>query len=171
MALVYNPSTRTTSDIEGVTTRIPGAPPVGNVEDVEYLDTGLLMDYTAYYALTAQKLVALGYKANVTLHGAPYDFRRAANEQQEYFTELRNLIQKNYETVRCFLVSNAIIFSKGNVVVLFGKPPGLQNQCFSTYSNWEKSSNGVKYNYTPMRIVFGPIPDKDHGRNQHFLIC
>ena len=112
MALVYNPSTRTTSDIEWVTTRIPGAPPVGNVKDVEYLDTGLLMDFTAYYALTAQKLVALGYKANVTLHGAPYDFRRAANEQQEYFTELRNLIQKNYETVRCFLVSNAIIFSK-----------------------------------------------------------
>ena len=71
-----------------------------------------------------------------------------------------------------YSISYKIISNKkGNVVVLFGKPPGLQNQCFSTYSNWEKSSNGVKYNYTPMRIVFGPIPDKDDGRNQHFLIC
>ena len=61
--------------------------------------------------------------------------------------------------------------TQGGVTVVLGKPPGSQNQCFSTYSYWKKSSNGVKYNYTPFRIVFGPIPDKEHGRNQHFLIC
>ena len=63
------------------------------------------------------------------------------------------------------------IQNKEGVTLGFGKPPGSQNHCFYTYSNWEKSSNGVKHNYTPFRIVFGPIPDKDHGRNQHFLIC
>ena len=60
---------------------------------------------------------------------------------------------------------------KEGVTIGLGKPPGSQNQCFSTYFNQEKSSNGVKYNCTPPQIVFGPIPDKDHGRNQHFLIC
>ena len=98
MALTYDPNTRTTSDIQGVTTRIPGAPPAGTTVDVEWLDSDKL-SFTAYYALTVQKLVAIGYETGVNLHGAPYDFRRAANEQEKYFTELRNLIEYTYDTV------------------------------------------------------------------------
>ena len=63
------------------------------------------------------------------------------------------------------------IINKGNIFTGLGKPPGPQNQCFSIYFNQEKSSNRVKYNYTSPRIIFGPIPGKKHGINQHFLLC
>ena len=64
-----------------------------------------------------------------------------------------------------------LVTEQGNVVVLFGKPPGSQNQCFSTYFNQEKSSNGGKYYFPSPGIVFGPILGKKHGRNQDFLFC
>ena len=61
--------------------------------------------------------------------------------------------------------------TKGNISIGLGKPPGSQIQCFSTYSNWEKSLKWEKFNFSHFRKGFGPIPDKEHGRNQHFLIC
>ena len=104
MSLVYNTNTRTTSNNKGVTTSIPGAPPAGTTEDVEYLDSGsLLNDYTPYIKYYADIVNELhthhGYNKGHDLHGAPYDFRRAANEQKNYFTELRNLIQSTYVLV------------------------------------------------------------------------
>ena len=33
------------------------------------------------------------------IHGAPYDFRRAANENQEYFVKLKTLIEETYQKV------------------------------------------------------------------------
>ena len=80
-------------------TRIPGAPPASSTSGVEYLDTDpLTWPYTAYYAKIVQKLVddQVGYQRGVNLHGAPYDFRRAANEQEKYFTDLKTLIQETY---------------------------------------------------------------------------
>ena len=102
MALVYDPVTRTTSDIEGVTTRIPGTPPAGTTVDIEWLDpSDIWKDATVYYANMVEKLTSsLGYKTGVNLLGAPYDWRRAANEQEQYFIELKNLIQNTYEKVR-----------------------------------------------------------------------
>ena len=60
---------------------------------------------------------------------------------------------------------------KGDVTVGLGKPLGSQNQCFSTYINLEKSLKWKKFNFFHFKKCFGPIPDKEHGRNQHFLIC
>ena len=36
----------------------------------------------------------------------------------------------------------------GNVTLGFGKPPGSQNQGFSTYSYWEKSLKWEKFNFS-----------------------
>lgn len=108
MALVYDTSTRTTSDNQGVKTRIPGAPPAGTTVDVEWLDPDK-ESFSAYYAKPVEKLVGIGYQAGVNLHGAPYDFRRAANEQETYFTNLKNLIQQTYDTV-CTFDENEVCF-------------------------------------------------------------
>ena len=99
MALVYDSAKKTTSDQKGVTTRIPGTPPAGTTADVEWLDPNF-KEETAYYAKLVQKLTSS--VSGVNLHGAPYDFRRAANEQEQYFIELRNLIQNTYEKVGMF---------------------------------------------------------------------
>ena len=37
-----------------------------------------------------------GYVRGKNLHGAPYDFRRAANEHGEYFDRLKNLVEETY---------------------------------------------------------------------------
>ena len=101
MELVYHPKKKTTSDQKGVSTRIPGTPPAGTTVDVEWLDPNSKKE-TAYYAKMVEKLTKIGYEKDVNLHGAPYDFRRAANEQEQYFIELRNLIQNTYEKVGMF---------------------------------------------------------------------
>ena len=98
MALVYDHATRTTSDMQGVTTRIPGTPPAGTTAEVEWLDPKDKY-LTGYYHKMVEKLTSIGYESGVNLHGAPYDFRRAANEQGQYFNELRNLIEDTYEKV------------------------------------------------------------------------
>ena len=82
-----------------MTTRIPGAPPLGTTEDVEYLDQDHA-SWSAYLSKMVESLVSLGYRRGQDLHGAPYDFRRAANEQEEYFTQLVTLIRNTYEKVR-----------------------------------------------------------------------
>merc|ERR1711971_192129 len=80
----------------GVSTRIPGTPPAGTTVDVEWLDPNL-KEETAYFAKMVKKLKKLGYETDVNLHGAPYDFRRAANEQDEYFKKLKKLIENTYK--------------------------------------------------------------------------
>ena len=37
-----------------------------------------------------------GYVRGKNLHGAPYDFRKAANEQGEYFDRLKILVEETY---------------------------------------------------------------------------
>lgn len=38
-----------------------------------------------------------GYTRGENIHGAPYDFRRAANEHGEYFTQVKGLIEETFE--------------------------------------------------------------------------
>ena len=96
VALEYDPDTRTTSNIPGVETRIPG---FGNeTSTVEYIDKSM-RGFSVYFALVVSKLVAQGYERGVNIHGAPYDFRRAANEHKEYFDKLKALIEESYEKV------------------------------------------------------------------------
>jgi hypothetical protein len=76
MRLVYDNVTRTSSNSEGVEIRIPG---FGNTTSVEWLDPSEASP-GAYFKDIANMLVALGYERNVSLRGAPYDFRKAPSK-------------------------------------------------------------------------------------------
>ncbi|CAF5182365.1 unnamed protein product, partial [Rotaria magnacalcarata] len=44
-----------------------------------------------------RSLVTLGYTRGVNLRGAPYDFRRGIDEQEEFFVNFTKLVQDTYE--------------------------------------------------------------------------
>lgn len=69
--LVYDNKTRTTQNSPGVETRIPGW---GNPESVEWIDPTHASS-GAYFKDIGNALVANGYVRNVSIRGAPYDFR------------------------------------------------------------------------------------------------
>lgn len=92
MKLVYNSTTRRTENAPGVETRVYG---FGTTESVEYVDPARVMG-TSYFDTLVKQLVAFGYERNKNIYGAPYDFRKAPNELEDYFFELRNLIEKAY---------------------------------------------------------------------------
>lgn len=76
LKLEYDNVTRTTRDPAGVSVRIPGW---GDPEPVEWLDPS--HDKTgAYFNSIADALVKIGYVRNVSIRGAPYDFRKAPSE-------------------------------------------------------------------------------------------
>ncbi|XP_069697972.1 lysosomal phospholipase A and acyltransferase-like isoform X2 [Periplaneta americana] len=90
--LHYCNVTRKTYNSEGVTTRIPG---FGNTNSLEWLDPKF-KELGQYFAFVVSHLVELGYERGVSLRGAPYDFRKAPNEQGGYFVQLKNLIEETY---------------------------------------------------------------------------
>ena len=95
VALVYHPDTRTTTNVDGVETRIPG---FGDTASVEWIDKSM-RGFSVYFALIVEKLLPHGYVRGKNIHGAPYDFRKAANEHQDYFVKLKALIEETYEKV------------------------------------------------------------------------
>lgn len=90
--LEYDNVTRTTRNPPGVDIRVPGW---GDPEPVEWLDpshasTGV------YFNGIADALVKIGYVRNVSIRGAPYDFRKAPNENAEFFVKLKLLVEETY---------------------------------------------------------------------------
>ena len=71
--LTYDNVTRKTYNSPGVETRIPGW---GNPEVVEWLDPSHAKQ-GAYFKDVGNALVANGWQRNVSIRGAPYDFRKA----------------------------------------------------------------------------------------------
>lgn len=74
--LVYNNQTRKTTNADGVEVRVPGW---GTTETVEWLDPSHASS-GLYFQNVANTLVSLGHVRNVTLKGAPYDFRKAPSK-------------------------------------------------------------------------------------------
>lgn len=74
--LSYNNITRTTSNQPGVEIRIPGW---GTPDVVEWLDPSHASP-GAYFKDIGNALVNIGYVRNVSLRGAPYDFRRGPSK-------------------------------------------------------------------------------------------
>ncbi|VEN56945.1 unnamed protein product [Callosobruchus maculatus] len=91
--LYYDNNTRTTHNPEGVETRVPG---FGGTETVEWLDPSHASS-GSYFNDVVATLVSLGHVRNKTIKGAPYDFRKAPNENSEYFVDLKKLIEDTYE--------------------------------------------------------------------------
>jgi lysophospholipase-3 len=73
--LFYNQTDHTTRNNDGVETRIPG---FGNSSAVEYINP-YKSSYAEYFSKIADGLISLGYERGINLHGAPYDFRKAAS--------------------------------------------------------------------------------------------
>merc|ERR1719154_599858 len=90
--LVYDPTTRTTGNAPGVQIRVPGWGTTTSMEYISQADWG----FAAYFAGIVSGLVGGGYTRGATLRGAPYDFRKAANEQGEYFAKLKLLVEESY---------------------------------------------------------------------------
>ena len=67
MRLVYNETTKKTSNLDGVETQIPG---FGNTSTVEFFDASGFY-YSSYFAQIIGNLVTLGYTRGVNLRGAP----------------------------------------------------------------------------------------------------
>ncbi|XP_055386604.1 phospholipase A2 group XV-like [Condylostylus longicornis] len=92
--LYYDNVTRTTHNAPGVELRIPGW---GNSEVVEYIDPSKASK-GAYFINIADGLVtALGYERRRNLKGAPYDFRKAPNENKDWFINMKKLVEDTYQ--------------------------------------------------------------------------
>lgn len=76
--LIYNTTTRKTENMPGVQLRISG---FGRSEAVEWLDPSFTKSLAgAYFKDIANALIAKGYERNITLRGAPYDFRKGPSK-------------------------------------------------------------------------------------------
>lgn len=94
MKMTYNKTSRRSSDNYGVETRIPG---FGNTSTVEYLDPSQRF-FSIYFANIVNHIMPQGYIRGSSIHGAPYDFRKAANEHADYFNKVKKLIEDTYIT-------------------------------------------------------------------------
>ncbi|KAF6215000.1 hypothetical protein GE061_009748 [Apolygus lucorum] len=90
--LVYDNVTRKTSNQPGVDIRVPG---FGDPFPVEWLDPSKL-SAGAYFRDIGNALVSIGYERNVSLRGAPFDFRKGPSESLEYFANLKKLVEDTY---------------------------------------------------------------------------
>ncbi|XP_055596081.1 phospholipase A2 group XV-like [Uranotaenia lowii] len=102
--LVYNRTTRKTTNSPGVETRIPGW---GLSETVEWIDPSHA-SVGAYFVNIGNALVQNGYKRDISVRGAPYDFRKGPNENKEWFIKMKHLVEETYtlndETPITFIV-------------------------------------------------------------------
>ena len=113
MKLTYDNITRTTTNNPGVDIRIPD---FGNSTSVEWIDPSKASAGN-YFATIAESILKFGYERNVSLRGAPYDFRKApsrnfhlfsfylcvintiykfVDELQEYFVNMKSLVEDTF---------------------------------------------------------------------------
>lgn len=111
--LIYNRTTHTSSSPPGVDIRAPG---FGKTYALEYLDPSK-RSVGMYFFNIVQQLVEWGYTRDDDIKGAPYDWRRAPNENKDYFLQLQNMIEEMAEKA-CEPVV-LIAHSMGNMYTLY----------------------------------------------------
>ena len=77
MRLIYDKIKRKTYSPEGVEIKVPGW---GTPEVVEYLDYYKTYLTSYFIDVTTMLVDELGYERNVSIRGAPYDFRKGPSE-------------------------------------------------------------------------------------------
>lgn len=93
MKLRYNSTTRTTRNADGVEIRPTN---FGALDSVDYLDI-LHAPYTDYFhTIIATLEKNNGLAPNIDMVAAPFDFRKAPNELDEFFENLTSLIEQHY---------------------------------------------------------------------------
>ncbi|XP_028049885.1 phospholipase A2 group XV isoform X2 [Monomorium pharaonis] len=93
LKLQYDNVTRTTSNQPGVETRVPGW---GDPFVVEYIDPSRASPGSYFKDIGNMLVNDLGYVRNLSLRGAPYDFRKGPSENEEFFARLKVLVEKTY---------------------------------------------------------------------------
>ncbi|XP_017889176.1 group XV phospholipase A2-like [Ceratina calcarata] len=93
MKLNYDNVTRTTKNQDGVDIRIPGW---GDPLVVEYLDPSKASPGSYFKDIANMLVDQIGYVRNNSLRGAPYDFRKGPNENEELFKKLKDLVEETY---------------------------------------------------------------------------
>ncbi|XP_012688613.1 group XV phospholipase A2 [Clupea harengus] len=88
--LIYNCTTRTSEAPVGVEIRVPG---FGKTDTLEYLDPSK-RGVGMYFFAIVQGLVNDGYVRGDDIRGAPYDWRKAPNENKAYFLALQQMIEE-----------------------------------------------------------------------------
>lgn len=89
--LRYDNVTRKTSNAPGVEIRIPGW---GTPDVVEYIDPSQAKQ-GAYFKEIGNALVRSGYVRNVSMRGAPYDFRKGPSKFQNFICKFFDKLLKN----------------------------------------------------------------------------
>ena len=67
--------------------------------------------FSTYFSMIVSKILPFGYIRGENMHGAPYDFRKAANEHADYFVSVKNLIETTYAkngNIKVLLVSHSM---------------------------------------------------------------
>ncbi|XP_011703394.1 PREDICTED: group XV phospholipase A2-like [Wasmannia auropunctata] len=93
LKLNYDNVTRTTSDQPGVDIQIPGW---GDPFVVEYIDPSRASPGSYFKDIGNMLVNELGYIRNLSLRGAPYDFRKGPSESEEFFAKLKELVEETY---------------------------------------------------------------------------
>ncbi|XP_006860284.1 PREDICTED: group XV phospholipase A2 [Chrysochloris asiatica] len=111
--LIYNETSRTTRFPDGVDVRVPG---FGQTFSLEFLDPHRIT-VGSYFHTIVESLVGWGYTRGEDVRGAPYDWRRAPNENGPYFEALRKMIEEMSQLYggRVVLVAH----SMGNMYMLY----------------------------------------------------
>nr|XP_010960814.2 phospholipase A2 group XV isoform X1 [Camelus bactrianus] len=111
--LIYNRTSRATQFPDGVDVRVPG---FGKTFSLEFLDPSK-SSVGSYFYTMVESLVGWGYTRGEDVRGAPYDWRRAPNENGPYFLALREMIEEMHQLYGGPVV--LVAHSMGNMYTLY----------------------------------------------------